>query len=125
MRCQSLRVDSGLFRLEILLVIIRQIYSLSCDCPKQVTRPNIFQLKLGNIREYSPIFNTARVAKTIWRIINTIAAIWGEKCWDICMLTVSQTVRFSEQVMSVDKYPGWNIFASNGGMEAIVYLILI
>ena len=40
--------------------------------------PNIPQLKLGNIREYSPIFKTARVAKKVWRIINTIASIWGE-----------------------------------------------
>ena len=36
------------------------------------------QLKLRNIREYSPIFKTARVAKKIGRIIKTIVAIWGE-----------------------------------------------
>ena len=40
--------------------------------------PNIPQLKLGNIRQYSPIFKTTRVAKNIWRIINTIASIWRE-----------------------------------------------
>ena len=42
------------------------------DWSKHVTWPNIPQLKLGNIREYSPIFKTARVAKKIWRIIKTI-----------------------------------------------------
>ena len=36
------------------------------------------EYKLGNIREYSPIFKTARVAKKIWRIVKTIATIWGE-----------------------------------------------
>ena len=35
-------------------------------------------IKQGNIREYSPTFKTARVAKKIWRIINTIVSIWGE-----------------------------------------------
>ena len=36
------------------------------------------QKKLGNIREYSSIFKTACVVKKIWRIIKTIASIWGE-----------------------------------------------
>ena len=36
---------------------------LTRDWPKRVTWPNIPQLKLGNVREYSPIFKTARVAK--------------------------------------------------------------
>ena len=36
------------------------------------------QLKLGNIREYSPILKIARIAKKIWRTINTIALIWDE-----------------------------------------------
>ena len=59
-------------------IIIHQIFLLTRDWPKHVTWPNIPQLKLGNIREYSPIFKTARVAKKIWRIIKTIVAIWGE-----------------------------------------------
>ena len=60
------------------LFIIRQIFSLARDWSKGVTWPNIPQLKLGNIREYSPIFKTARVAKEIWKIIKTIVAIMGE-----------------------------------------------
>ena len=43
--------------------IIHQIFSLARDWSKHVTWPNILQLKLGNVREYSPIFKTARVAK--------------------------------------------------------------
>ena len=62
----------------VLIVIIHQIFSLAHDWPKHVTWPNIPQLKLGNIREYSPIFKTSRVANKIWRIINTVASIWGE-----------------------------------------------
>ena len=48
------------------------------DWSKHVTWPNILQLKLGDIQEYPQIFKTARVAKKIWRIIKTIASIWGE-----------------------------------------------
>ena len=112
--------------------IIHQIFSLARDWSKHVTWPNITQLKLGDIREYPPIFKTARVAKKIWRIINTIASIWGENMLGylsldiICSskLTVflelrsRKTVRFSEQIMSADKYP--SIFSRQ--MEAIVYI---
>ena len=59
-------------------LIIHQIFLLARDWSKHVTWPNIPQLKLWNIREYSPIFKTARVAKKIWRIIKTIVTIWGE-----------------------------------------------
>ena len=45
--------------------IIHQIFSLARDWSKRVTWANIPQLKLGNIRGYSPIFKTARVAKKI------------------------------------------------------------
>ena len=62
----------------ILSFIIHKIFSLARDWSKRVTWVNISQLKLGNIRGYSPIFKTARVAKKVWRIINTIASIWGE-----------------------------------------------
>ena len=103
--------------------IIYQIFSLVRNWSKQVTWPNIPHLKLGNIWEYSPIFNSARVAKKIWRIINTIASIWGEDMLRylsldiICSskLTVflelrsRKTVRFLEQIMSAEKYP--NIFS--------------
>ena len=40
----------------IFSIRIHQIFSLLCDWSKLVTWPNIPQLKLGNIREYSPIF---------------------------------------------------------------------
>ena len=36
------------------------------------------QLKLGNIWEYSLICKTVCVVKKNWRIINTIASIWGK-----------------------------------------------
>ena len=80
---------------------------------------NIPQLKLGNIRGCSPIFKTARVAKNIWRIINTIALIWGENMLGNLSLDIMcsskltvfleqrsrKTVRFWEQIMSANKYP--------------------
>ena len=44
------------------LFIIHQLFSLARDWSKRVTWANIPQLKLGNIRGYSPIFKTARVA---------------------------------------------------------------
>ena len=49
------------------------------DWSKHVKLPNIPQLKLGNIREYSPILKIVRVAKKIWRIIKTVVSIWGGK----------------------------------------------
>ena len=51
-----------LCKLCIILLIIHQIFSLARDWSKRVTWVNIPQLKLGNIRGYSPIFKTARVA---------------------------------------------------------------
>ena len=54
------------------------MFLLAREWSKRVMWANIPQLKLGNIRGYSPIFKTARVAKKISRIINTIASIWGE-----------------------------------------------
>ena len=59
-------------------IIIHQIFSLARDWSKHITRPSILLLKLGKVREYSPTFKTARVAKKIWKIIKTIASIWGE-----------------------------------------------
>ena len=49
----------------IMAIIIHQIFSLARDWSRRVTWANIAQLKLGNIRGYSPIFKTARVAKKI------------------------------------------------------------
>ena len=105
---------------------------LTRDWPKRVTWPNIPQLKLGSIREYSPIFKSARVAKKIWRIIKTIVAIWGENMLEYLSLDIicsseltiflelrsRKTVRFSEQIMSADKYP--SIFSRQ--MVTIVYI---
>jgi len=51
--------------LKILIVITHQIFSLARNWSKHVMWPNIPQLKLGNIREYSPILKTARVAEKI------------------------------------------------------------
>ena len=113
---------------------IHQIFLLVRDWSKRVTWPNISQLKLGNIRGYSPIFKTARVAKKIWRIIKTIVAIWGENMLGylsadmICSekrtvfreRSSRKTVNYEEQTMSKDKYP--RIFSPQ--MDAIVFIIL-
>ena len=100
----------------ITMLIIHQIFSLTGNWSNRVTWPNIPQLKLGNIREYSPIFKTSYIAKKIWRIIKTIAPIWGENMlpriivlghYLFCIAHSSRkTVRFLEQIMSADKYPG-------------------
>ena len=45
---------------------IHQIFSLTCSWSKHIMWPNIPQLKLGNIWEYSPIFKFAPVAENIW-----------------------------------------------------------
>ena len=115
-------------------VIIDHFFSFVRDWSKHVTWPNILLPKLGDIREYPPIFKTLCVAKKIWRIIKTIASIWGENMFGylsadiICSekrtvfleLRSRKTVRFSEQIMSADKYP--SIFSRQ--MAAIVYIIL-
>ena len=99
-------------------VIIHQIFSLVHDWSKHVTWPNIPQLKLGNIREKSPIVKTAHAVKKIWRIINMTASIWGENMLRYLSLDIiwspklavfltpnsQKIVRFSEQIMSADKY---------------------
>ena len=54
------------------IFIIHQIFSLAHDWSKCVTWANIPLLKLGNIREYSPIFKPVRVAKKMLRIIRTL-----------------------------------------------------
>ena len=43
------------FQLQIIFIIIHQIFSLARDWSKRVTRANIPQLKLGNILGYSPV----------------------------------------------------------------------
>ena len=121
--------------IHVRLVIVHQIFLLVRDWSKLVTWSNISQLNLGDIREYTPIFKTARIAQKIWRIINTIVSIWGENMLGylsldiICSskLTVfleprsRKTIRFSEQIVSTGKYP--SIFL--GQMETIVYITLL
>ena len=53
--CLSLQVGKNYY---VLMIIIRQIFSLARDWSKRVTWANIPQLKLGNIQGYSPIFKT-------------------------------------------------------------------
>ena len=79
---------------------------------------------------YSPIFETARVAKKILRIINTIASTSSENTLGYMSLDIicssehtvflelrpRKTVRISEQIMSAIKYP--RMFSRQ--MEAIV-----
>ena len=96
-------------------LIIHQIFPLARDWSKHVMWPNIPQLKLGNIREYSLII----------RIINTMASIWLRKYARLFVLehylflkAHSFRSRFSEQIMSADKYP--SIFSRQ--VEAIVYI---
>ena len=64
------------------------------------------------IREYFPIFKTAPVGKRVWRIINTIASIWGENILEYLSLAIicsskltvflevrsKKTVRFSKLI---------------------------
>ena len=76
---------------------------------------------------------TARIAKKIGRIINTIASIWGENmlgCLSLDIICSSKltvflelrfprTVRFSKEIMSADKYP--SIYSRQ--MEAIIFIL--
>ena len=89
------------------------------DWSKHVTWLNISQLKLRIIQQYFLIFKTAHAAKKIWRIINTLASFWRENMLRYLSLGIicsskptvflellsQKTVRFSEQIKSVDKYP--------------------
>ena len=89
------------------IFIIHQIFSLARDWSKRVTWANIPQLKLGNIRGYSPIL---KPMDNKHNSLNLAAKI----CSDICPWTLSvprkltvflelrswKTVRFSEQIMS-------------------------
>ena len=88
---------------------------------------------LGNIREHSSISKTARVAKKIWGITDTIASIWGEKMLRDLSLDIicswkrtvflelgsRKTVRFSEQTMSADEYP--SLFSRQLGLLLICF----
>ena len=109
------------------VVYTKTIIQLSVDESDTSTLVNNSSL---NIPQFSKL---ARVEEKIRRIINTIASIWGENMLGYLFLDVicstrlavslevrsRKTVRFSEQIMSADKYPGI-IFAPNGGY--IVYL---
>ena len=91
-------------------IITHQIFLLERKWLKRVTWPNITQLKLGNIREYFLIFETAWVAKNIWRIINTIVSIWRENMlgYYICPWTISvpQSSQFSSSLALGEVFHG-------------------
>ena len=59
----------------------------------------------GIIVKYFPIFKTAHVVKKIWRIINTIASIWGENMLGFLFLNIicssRLTVTLSENCTKV------------------------
>jgi len=61
--CSLLGTDN--VRGQISELIIHQLFSLARDWSKRVTWANIPQLKLGNIRGYSPVLKPARFAKKI------------------------------------------------------------
>ena len=54
-----------------------------------VSRDWTCQLKLRNIRELIPSFQSARVAKNIWRIINTTASIWRKNMPECLSLDIT------------------------------------
>ena len=98
-------------------VIIRQIFSLAHDWSKHVTWPNIPQLKLGNIREKSPIVKTAHAVKKIWWIINMTASIWGENMLRYLSLDIN-CLFFEAPFLGTENARGQiskHIFAQNGG----------
>ena len=103
---------------------------LVCKC---FTWLNIPQLKLGNIREYSPIFKTACVAKKIWRIINTIVSIWCKNMprylslHIICSLklTIFLELRSENCLLLGTDNVCRHIFIFSYQMEAIVYILYI
>ena len=59
--CSLLETDN--VRGQISEFIIHQIYLLACDWSKRVTRMNIPQLNLGNVRVIFPNFQILRVAQ--------------------------------------------------------------
>ena len=82
-------------------VIIHRIFSLARDWSKRVRWANIPQLKLEDIPQFlKPMDNKHNS-------LNLAAKICSRK-----------TFRFSEQIMSADKYPS----ISSRQMKAIVYL---
>ena len=91
-------------------VIIHQRFSLARDLSKRITWLNI----LGNIRWYSP---DARCEKYLKDNKHNSLHLALKICSDICPWTLSvprsSTVRFSEQIMSADKYP--SIFLKPNG----------
>ena len=111
---------------------MHQIFSLARDWSKRATWSNIPQLKLGNIRGYSPIFKTDNS-------LNLAAKI----CSDICpwTLSVSRISQFSESfalgklfASRTDNFRGQiseHIFAPNEGYclhifkRAILRLVLL
>ena len=109
---------------KLLFIIIHQIFSLVRDWSKHVTWLNIPQLKLGYIRVILPNFQNRACCEKRFKNNTQIASIWREKMLGYLSLDIicspKLTVRFSEQIMSKDKYP--SIFPPQ--MEDIVFIIL-
>ena len=74
----------------------------------KMTWLNRLQLSLGTSEWNSPNFKSGGVAKNIWRIIKTKALISYENILQYLSLDINCSsklrVRFSEQIMFVDKY---------------------
>ena len=89
--------------------------------------------KTGEYQRIYPDFQICARCVKDKRIINTIVSIWGENMLGYLSLDIicsskltfflelrsRKTVRFSEQIMSADKYP--SIFSRQ--METIVYIL--
>ena len=74
----------GTYRGQVSGSIIHQIFLPLHDWFKRVTWLNITQLKLVNIRGYSPIVKTACAGKSIWSIIKP--PFWAKICLAIIIV---------------------------------------
>ena len=107
------------------LITIHQIFFLARYWSKRIKWLNIFQLKLGNIRVIFPNFqnrpccekhltdyehNSLHLARKYARIFVLGHYICSSKLTVFLELGFRKTVRFSEEIMSADKYP--SIFPS-------------
>ena len=76
--------------------IVHQMFSLACDRSKPFTWPNILQLKLGNIRDYFPIFKiSARCEKDLKDNEHNSLHFWAKISSNILSWTVPRSSQFS------------------------------
>ena len=94
--------------------LLYQIFSNAFDWSKRITSLNIPQLKLENIRVILPNFQERVLRKTVDNnmLFEKIC------CWQFTGQRSRKTARFSEQIVSVDRY--LKMFSRQ--MEAIVYI---